>query len=164
MPSVADPEMRHGRKSSGTTYDGHKAHVAVESESGIVTSVDVTAPSTPEGGRFGDLVEETEELTGSVVEEALGDSAYGTARTVSYANRRKIRLITKMPRSGKRGFAPGDFAVSEDGRHGVCPAGVASARANKLGDGTVLKWSPTDCGACRHRAQCTKARRNSDAP
>lgn len=158
MPSVADPEMRHGRKSSGTTYDGHKAHVAVESESGIVTSVDVTAPSEPEGGCFGDLVEETEELTGSVVEEALGDSAYGTARTISEANRRKIQLVTKMPKKGKRGFAPGDFVVSEDGRHGVCPAGVASARAHKLGDGTVLKWSPADCGACRHQAKCTRGK------
>lgn len=42
--SVQDPDMRHGRKSSGKTFNGHKAHVAVETSTGIITAVDVTAP------------------------------------------------------------------------------------------------------------------------
>ena len=159
MPSVADPEMRHGRTSNGTTYDGHKAHVAVEGESGIVTSVDITAPSEPEGGRFGDLVEETEELTGSVVEEALGDSAYGTARTVSEANRRKIQLITKMPRYGKHGFAPGDFSVSQDGggRQSVADLqrrGRRAARAEGgVGSGSPICAASRPGGTRKHRPE-----------
>ena len=43
--SVHDPEMRHGRKSSGTVYTGHKAHIAVEVTRGVITAVEVSAPA-----------------------------------------------------------------------------------------------------------------------
>ena len=37
--SVHDPEMRHGRKSRSQRFDGHKASVAVEPESQLITAV-----------------------------------------------------------------------------------------------------------------------------
>ena len=43
--SVHDPESRHGHKSNGKVYTGHKAHVAVDTDSGVVTATTVTAPS-----------------------------------------------------------------------------------------------------------------------
>ena len=33
IPSVHDPEMRHGRKSSSKRFDGHKAAVVVDIDS-----------------------------------------------------------------------------------------------------------------------------------
>ena len=42
--SVHDPESRHGHKSSGKGYAGHKAHVAVDTDSGVVTATTVPAP------------------------------------------------------------------------------------------------------------------------
>jgi hypothetical protein len=36
MPSVHDPEMRHGRKSKSQRFDGHKGEVVVEVESGVI--------------------------------------------------------------------------------------------------------------------------------
>ena len=158
-PSVSDPEMRHGRKSSGSTYNGHKAHLSVEVESRIITSVDVTAPSEPEGGKLGEMLDQTEQNTGSKVEVAYGDSAYGTARAVEQADDRDVKLTTKMPRHDRSRFGPGDFEVSEDGRHAVCPAGVSSARVQKLGQGHLLMWDAAACGRCPLRDRCTRAKK-----
>jgi hypothetical protein len=84
VPSVHDPEMRHGHKSSGKKYTGHKAHVAV-ADSGVVTYVEVTKPSTPEGSKVLEAVQETEEHTGCEVDEILGDCAYSSRKSIHQA-------------------------------------------------------------------------------
>src|SRR5690606_9396569 len=38
--STSDPEMRHGRKSKTKRFDGHKAAIAVDTESGIILDVE----------------------------------------------------------------------------------------------------------------------------
>jgi hypothetical protein len=45
--SVHDPEMRHGRKSERRRFDGHKARVAVDPESQLITAADVLAATPP---------------------------------------------------------------------------------------------------------------------
>lgn len=39
LVSVHDPEMRHGRKSSSQRFNGHKAQVAVDTDSQLITAV-----------------------------------------------------------------------------------------------------------------------------
>ena len=39
--SVHDPQMRHGHKSSSKRFDGHKMSVAVDTDSQVITAVDV---------------------------------------------------------------------------------------------------------------------------
>ena len=41
MVSVHDPEMRHGHKSKRKRFDGHKAAVVVDTDSQLITAVDV---------------------------------------------------------------------------------------------------------------------------
>ena len=41
MMSVHDPEMRHGRKSSSKRFDGHKASIVVDTDTQLITAVDV---------------------------------------------------------------------------------------------------------------------------
>ena len=45
--SVSDPEMRHGRKSSHRRFDGHKASLAVEAGSQLITAVAVLPGNAP---------------------------------------------------------------------------------------------------------------------
>ena len=40
MVSVHDPDMRHGHKSSSRRFDGHKASVAVDTDSQVIAAVD----------------------------------------------------------------------------------------------------------------------------
>ena len=41
MMSVHDPEMRHGRKSSSKRFDGHKVPIVVDTDSQLITAVEV---------------------------------------------------------------------------------------------------------------------------
>lgn len=163
VPSVQDPDMRHGRKSSGKTFNGHKAHVAVETDTGLVTAVEVTDPQTPDGHEVRDLVEQTEIATGQLVDEALGDCAYGSAAAHKQADKAKIILTTKMPNSRRGGlFGPGDFEVCQDGKTATCPAGHRSAKVYKAGrKGLNHRWSPAHCGKCPLRDQCLDLKRGS---
>ena len=46
--SLADLEMRHGRKSSTQRIDGYKRHVLRDLDSGLVRAVGITAANAPE--------------------------------------------------------------------------------------------------------------------
>lgn len=155
-PSVSDPEMRHGRKSSGKTYSGHKAHVAVEEESGIITAVEVGAPGEADGKKVEDLIEETKEATGQRVEHATGDCAYGTDEAQEQAKGCGVKLHTKMPSPPKGRFGPRHFTVSEDRQEATCPAGHPSAKQYKAKDGVLHIWSSDCCQCCPMKPQCTK--------
>lgn len=158
MPSVIDPEVRHGHKSSGKGYTGHKAHLAV-TETGVITDVDVTAPSVPEGSKVSEAITASREVTGCEVDEALGDCAYSSRRAQKQAGQSGVTLHTKMPGHRRGYFEPGDFTVNEGGTEARCPAGQVSTSRQKLRNGHALFWSVETCAACAMRSVCTKATR-----
>ena len=97
MVSVHDPELRHGHKSSRRRFDGHKAAIVVDTDSQLVIAVDVLPGNAPDNLGALELVEQSEASTGSVVEEAMGDAAYGdggTRQTFAEAGR---QLVAKAP-------------------------------------------------------------------
>jgi hypothetical protein len=154
LVSVSDPEMRHGRKSSGKTYSGHKAHLAVDAESGVVTALDVTAPNVPDGSKVAELIRQTEKLTGSTVEKAVADSAYGSREAVQQAQSESVDLTTKMPAPPAGRFGPCDFKVSEDRMTARCPAGHLAAHRHRAGDDSLHLWPLELCLRCPLRDRC----------
>ena len=58
IPSVHDPEMRHGRKSSSHRFDGHKAAVVVDTDSQLITAVDVLPGNSQDNEGALDLVKQ----------------------------------------------------------------------------------------------------------
>lgn len=155
--SVHDPDMRHGHKSNGKVYSGHKAHIALELSSGVITAVDVTAPAQADGAQIKSLLEKTQQTTELPVEQALGDTAYSSRTAIAAADEVGVELVTKMPSPPKGRYGPGAFQVSADGKNARCPAGIPSARAVRRADALVHHWSPESCGGCRLRDTCTKA-------
>jgi len=165
-PSVSDPEIRHGRKSSGKTYTGHKAHVAVEVSRGVITAVDVAAPGQADGAQVRSLLDETSRVTGCEVDAALGDSAYSSRKAQQQAQEAGVDLRTKMPSHRRDFYGPGEFEVSEDGRTARCPAGhpsVRQARHRPKDSVPELRhfWSEELCGSCPLKAFCTTGRLRS---
>jgi len=65
--SVHDSEMRHGHRSSSTRFDGHKAAVAVDTGSQLVTTVDVLPGNARDSVGALELVKQSEENTGMEV-------------------------------------------------------------------------------------------------
>ncbi len=160
VPSVHDPEVRHGHKSSGKNYTGHKAHVAV-ADSGVVTHVDVTKPSTPEGAKVAEAVRETEDNTGCEVDEVLGDCAYSTRESIRQAEEVGVPIKSKMPSPPKGRFGAGDFEVSADRCSATCPGGVQSAKVRRNKDAYLHEWPEEQCRVCPLRDRCTRARRRT---
>lgn len=58
IPSVHDPEMRHGHKSSSVRFDGYKAAVAVDTDSQLITAVDVLLGNSPDSADALPLVDQ----------------------------------------------------------------------------------------------------------
>ena len=48
MMSVHDPEMRHGHKSSSRRFDGHKAAIVVDTDTQLITAVEVLPGNAPD--------------------------------------------------------------------------------------------------------------------
>lgn len=163
-PSVSDPDMRHGCKSSGAKYNGHKVHVAVDIDSGIITAVIMDEPGKADGAQVEALLEQTKKNTGREIDIALGDCGYSTREAAEQAARAGVELHTKMPGHRKGYYGPGDFEVSEDLRTAYCPADLESARRSSRNakDGQPAQvrhtWNPAFCGACPLKAGCTSGK------
>ena len=124
MMSVHDPEMRHGHKSSSRRFDGHKAAIVVDTDSQLITAVEVLPGNAPDNLGALELVEASEANTGVPVAEAMGDAAYGdgdTRQTFADAGR---TLIARVPgRPNRTHFPKEDFHIDLEAGSCTCPAG-----------------------------------------
>ena len=147
MLLVHDPEMRHGHKSSRRRFDGHKAAIVVDTDSQLITAVDVLPGNAPDKLGALELVEQSEASTGSVVEEAMGDAAYGdggTRQTFADAGR---RLVARVPgRPDRKHFPKMTFTLT-------WPRAVAPVRRGRLPTPSCRRESgrmaPVGSIACR---------------
>ena len=168
MLSVHDPELRHGHKSSRRRFNGHKAAIVVDTDSQLITAVDVLPGNAPDNLGALELVEASEASTGSVVEEAMGDAAYGdggTRQTFADAGR---RLVAKVPgRPDRKHFPKNDFHLdlaagsctcpAGQVTHAIVPAGKRTDRADRVYRLQAFQFDGAVCGVCPLRSQCIAA-------
>ena len=152
--SVTDPEMRHGHKSSGKSYNGHKAHIATETTTGVITAVETTEPAVHDGARVASLIEQTAVNTGLAVDEALGDCAYSSQVAIEQAEAAGVELRSRMPGSRKGLFGPDDFNVSKDRTESTCPAGLSPEKVYRNKDAYTHWWAESSCQSCPLREKC----------
>ena len=168
MPSVHDPELRHGHKSSRRRFNGHKAAIVVDTDSQLITAVDVLPGNAPDNLGALELVEQSEASTGSVVEEAMGDAAYGDGGTRQAFAEAGRRLVAKVPgRPDRKHFPKNDFHLDLAAGSCTCPAGQvthAIVPAGKRTDRTgrvyrlqAFQFDGAVCGVCPLRSQCIAA-------
>ena len=166
--SVHDPEMRHGRKSKAKRFDGHKAAVAVDPESQLITAVDVLAGNAPDCEHALELVEQTEENAQVEVDETIGDCAYGdgtTRQEFADAGRKLVAKVPDRPNSGQ--IPKEDFRIDLKAKTCTCPAGqecqtleLIGRRTDRNGESREqlgFKFGPEVCAACARRADCVRA-------
>ena len=168
MMSVHDPEMRHGRKSSSRRFDGHKAAIVVDTDSQLITAVEVLPGNAPDNLRSLELVEQSEANTGVPVEEAMGDAAYGDGGTrQAFADAGRI-LIARVPgRPNRTHFPKEDFRIDLEAGSCTCPAGNVTRTILPAGRGTnsagriyqrvAFRFDAAVCGVCPLRSQCVAA-------
>ena len=169
MLSVHDPELRHGHKSSHRRFNGHKAAIVVDTDSQLITAVDVLPGNAPDHLGALELVEQSEASTGLVAEEAMGDAAYGdggTRQTFAEAGR---QLVARVPgRPERKHFPKDDFHLDLVSGSCTCPAGQvthtmvpagkrtdAAGRVHRL---QAFQFDGAVCRACPLRSQCIAAK------
>jgi hypothetical protein len=158
--SVYDPEMRHGRKSSSHRFNGHKAQVAVDTDTQLITAVDVLAGNAPDAQQALEVVEASEVATGCEVAEVMGDCAYGAGETRAEFAAAGRTLIAKVPDIQNQGyFAKTDFHLDLEAGTCSCPnqQQTRDFRAAK-GGGGMFVFATETCAACPLRAQCVRGR------
>jgi hypothetical protein len=168
VASVHDPEMRHGRKSEKRRFDRHKAHLAVDPESQLIMAADVLAGNAPDRERTLELVEQVEANAEFVVEEVVGDCAYGdgdTRRTFAEAGRNLVAKVAS--RRGSTQFPKEEFLIDLEGISCVCPAGQKTQEVVSISSGDrygapgvplrAFRFDATICDVCPLGFSCVRA-------
>lgn len=149
--STVDPESRHIHKSVSTYRDGYKAHFAVEPDSGLVTSCELTPGDVTDGAAAVALLEG--EPPGL---EVYADSAYGSGETrVEIRRRGHDAVIKPIPLRGGTagGFDRDDFVIDHHARTATCPAGhTVHITARGHAEFGIR------CRGCPLRQRCTRAK------
>ena len=168
MVSVHDPDMRHGHKSSSRRFDGHRASVAVDTDSQLITAVDVLAGNASDNVGALAMVERSEDVTGSVVEETIGDAVYGDGVTRQVFADAGRPLVAKLPRRPERRYFPKeDFEIDLESGTCTCPAGHTTGRVYRIGsrrdrtgrlhEKRGFRFDAAVCGGCALRHRCVAA-------
>ena len=160
MPSVHDPDMRHGRKSRARRFDGHKLQMATDAESQLITDVAVLAGNAADHDQALAIVETSEAQTGCPVEEAIGDCAYGdgaTRQQFADAGRRLVAKVAPVTNQGR--FPKTSFQIDLAAKSCTCPAGQVSRDLRPRGKGSgVFHFAAAVCAACPLRSDCVRGK------
>ena len=169
MLSVHDPELRHGHKSSRRRFDGHKAAVVVDTDTQLITAVDVLPGNAWDSMGALELVEQSEASAGVPVDEAMGDAAYGDGGArQDFADARR-KLVARVPGRPNRKHCPkDDFVIDLGAGACTCPAGQVTRQLAPMATRTDLtgrtyklegfRFNGVVCDACVLRPQCVAAR------
>ncbi len=169
IPSVHDPEMRHGHKSSKGRFDGHKGVVVADTESQLITAVDVIPGNAHDSAAATELIAQSEENVGLAVGETVGDCAYGTGESRREFSESGRKIIAPVPAAPKQGRIPKDeFRIGRKEDRVTCPAGCTTrhftwvnlpAKANGRRYRVKRFHFPEErCRGCPLRARCVKGK------
>lgn len=149
--STVDPESRHAHKSRSSYRDGFKGHIAVEPESGLITSNTLTGANTSDGEVATQLLADEPEPV-----EALGDTAYGGGQTRhDLAEAGHAAVIKPLPLAPAvpGGLDRDDFTIDYEAGTVTCP-NQHTVTISKSGNASFGRR----CNGCPLRERCTTSK------
>lgn len=154
MPSLGDPEMRHGRKSKNKLFNGYKRHLMNIVGADITVAAEVLPANQPEHEAMAALADDAAQH--GAIDEFLLDRGYLASPRIAelHADGVAIRCKPWRIRNGDR-FTKEQFDLRLGERRVVCPAGVSSPIANSL----IVRFPASTCATCDIRSRCTTAKR-----
>jgi hypothetical protein len=155
--SLTDPEMRYGHKSKSTRFEGHKAAIAVETQSQIITAVDVLPGNAPDHTEALTLIAQSEQNTGHPVDKTIGDCAYGDGQTRKEFADAGRELVARVPKTAQTGrFSKTAFVIDLEKNTITCPQGHTVTECKTVTKkGTLFQFPDELCVSCPLRASCT---------
>ena len=140
----------------------------VDTDTQLITAVDVLPGNAPDNSGALELVEQSETNTGVPVEEAMGDAAYGDGDTRQDFADAGRTLTARVPgRPNRKHFPKEDFHIDLEAGACTCPAGNVTRRIRPLGTRTAatgrthqlkaFQFDGAVRGVCPLRTQCVAA-------
>jgi hypothetical protein len=157
--SVIDPDMRHGRKSSQSRFDGYKLSATVTNSSmPLIMAVHVAPGSDSDGPQAKYLIDA--QPPERWPKRILGDTAYGNGVVRSELAERDVDVLAPVPEGtvvdghlGKR-----EFTIDPATGIITCPAGqTAQITTSKKGVRSA-RFARSVCGACPLKERCCPGR------
>jgi hypothetical protein len=181
--SLADPQARHGHKTSAHGFDGYKGHIAADPDSEIITAAEAGPANGPDQAMATTLLadlptsgphdppatQDPDEPAvahdpkpaagGEQVPAAYGDSAYGTGRLLAHLDRHGVLAMTKVPplTTPQGRFAKDQFTIDLAANMVTCPAARTVAISPRPGGGGLARFGRA-CATCPLASRCTTSR------
>lgn len=151
--SIADQDMRHGRKSKSQRVNGFKRHIAADVDRGLILACAITPANRPEDEAIPSLTRDMGHQ-GLEVDHLLIDRGYINSALVDDVLGRRGKIVCK-PWTSRNGrlFPKSAFTINIRTRTIACPDGQVQG----FSFGTVVEFDPDLCDRCRQRAHCTTA-------
>jgi len=151
--SIADKEMRHGRKSKSKRFNGFKRHIAADVDRGLILACAITPANRPEDEAMPSLTDDMARQ-GFDVDHLLIDRGYINSTLVDAVLARRGKIVCKPWKSHNgRLFPKSAFTLNIRNRTITCPNG----QVHGFSFGTIVEFDPEVCDRCPRRAQCTTA-------
>lgn len=155
--SIADKEMRHGRKSKSKRFNGFKRHIAADVDRSLILACALTSANRPEDEAVPSLTIDMERQ-GLKVDHLLIDRGYINSKLVDDVLGRRGKIVCKPWKSHNRDLFPKSaFKLNLRDRTIECPNG----QVQRFTLGTVVEFDPEVCDRCPQRAKCTTAERGN---
>jgi hypothetical protein len=152
MPSVGDPEMRHGRKSKNKTFNGYKRHLLKLIGADVTIAAEVLPANQSDQEALPALVDEIAKH--GKLEQLLSDRGYlGSARIGQLVAAGVNVRCKPWPSRNNGRFTKEDFDLRLKDGVVVCPANIVAPISEKL----VARFPAAACAVCSKRERCTTA-------
>jgi hypothetical protein len=157
--STVDPEMRHGRKSSQTRFDGYKlSAAATNTAEPLICAVDLAPAGESDGPQAKHLIDAQPEARRP--DRVLGDTAYGNGPVRAELAERDVDVLAPVP-EGKvveGRLSKHDFQIDLDAGSVTCPAGDTVQISTSKTGFRGANFSRGSCGDCPLKAACCPGR------
>ena len=153
--STVDPEMRHGRKSSQTRFDGYKLSAAATNASEpLIVAVHVAPAGETDGPQAKHLIDTQPPKLRP--QRILGDTAYGNGPVRAELAERDVEVLAPIPKAsmpegrlGKR-----DFRIDPDTSTVTCPAGNTASISTAASGVRRAAFARSACRECPLKHRC----------
>ena len=153
MPSLGDPEMRHGRKTRTRPFSGYKRHVIKLVEADLIVGAVVRPANEPEHHTLALLTPSVSQH--GPLAEVLIDRGYLGSPQIGVLHAQGVAIRAKAWTSVNGGRFPKQaFAIDLAEGRVICPA---QQTAPIPAGATTVHFATTVCQPCHLRAACTTA-------
>jgi hypothetical protein len=154
--STVDVEMRHGRKSAQTRFDGYKlSATATNTKVPLITAVDIAPAGEQDGPRAKHLIDSQPQARRP--KRILGDTAYGNGPVRAELTERDVEVLAPVPTgkpTGEGRLGKHDFHLDLVAGTVACPAGQTAQISTSQTGSRRASFSAAACRACPIKNSC----------